>query len=192
MSRSLFLGATVWAGAACVPARAWLLVEGDRIAAVGGEGEPPPRADRIVQLTGSHVLPGCVDVLRHVSAAAWFGRGGDGSGWRTVGDALDALRLAGAASPQAPWLLFWNVERWTWPQGRLPTAGELETAAPGRAVLISTADMHRGAISAAGLDAAGPARGPIQAPFGQCPGPDRRPRPARGFWGAAFWVRGLG
>ncbi len=188
MSRSLFLGATVWAGAACVPARAWLLVEGDRIAAVGGEGEPPPRADRIVQLTGSHVLPGFVDVHLHLSQAAWFGRGGDGSGWRTVGDALDALRLAAAASPQAPWLLFWNVERWTWPQGRLPTAGELETAAPGRAVLISTADMHRGAISAAGLDAAGLAGSAVQATFGDDLGRDRRRRLTGELWEAAFGI----
>jgi predicted amidohydrolase YtcJ len=188
MSRSLFLGATVWAGAACVPTRAWLLVEGDRIAAVGGEGELPPRADRVVQLPGCHVLPGFVDVHLHLSQAAWFGRGGDGSSWRTVGEALDALRLAAAASPQAPWLLFWNVERWTWPQGRLPTAAELETAAPGRAVLISTADMHRGAISAAGLDAAGLAGSAVQATFGDDLGRDRRRRLTGELWEAAFGI----
>jgi predicted amidohydrolase YtcJ len=188
MSRSLFTGATVWAGAECVPARGWLLVEGDRVAAVGGEGEPAPRADRVLQLPGCHVLPGFVDVHLHLSQAAWFGRGGDGSGWRTVGEALDAVALAAAASPQAPWLLFWNVARWTWPQGRLPTSGELEAAAPGRAVLVSSSDMHRGAISAAGLEAVGLAGGAARAAFGDDLGRDRRGRLTGELWEAAFGI----
>jgi predicted amidohydrolase YtcJ len=188
MSRSLFLGATIWGGAACAPARGWLLVEGDRIAGVGAEGEPAPPADRVLQLPGCHVLPGFVDVHLHLSQAAWFGRGGDGSRWRTVGEALDAVALAAAASPQAPWLLFWNVARWTWPQGRLPTASELEAAAPGRAVLISTSDMHRGAISAVGLEAAGLAGSVAQATFGDDLSRDRRGRPTGELWESAFGI----
>jgi predicted amidohydrolase YtcJ len=188
MSRSLFLGATAWAGAGCVPARGWLLVEGDRVAAVGGDGEPAPRAGRVLRLPGCHVLPGFVDVHLHLSQAAWFGRGGDGSGWRSAGEALDAVALAAAASPQAPWLLLWNVERWTWPQGRLPTCGELEAAAPGRAVLVSTADMHRGAISAAGLEAAGLTGGAARAALGDDLGRDRRGRLTGELWEAAFGI----
>ena len=188
MSRSLFAGATVWAGAGCVPARAWLLVEDDRVAAVGADGEPAPEADRVLQLPGCHVLPGFVDVHLHLSQAAWFGRGGDGSGWRNLGEALDAVRRAAAASPQAPWLLFWDAERWRWPEGRLPTSAELEAAAPGRAVLISTADMHRGAISAAGLAAAGLEVSSVQAGFGDDMGRGRRGRLTGELWEAAFGI----
>ena len=188
MSKSLFLGATVWAGAACAPAPAWVLVDGDRVAAVGGEREPVPQADRILRVPGCHLLPGFVDVHLHLSQAAWFGRGGDGSGWRTAGEALDAVALAAAASPQAPWLLFWNVARWTWPQGRLPTASELEAAAPGRAVLVSTSDMHRGAISAAGLEAAGLTGSAAGAAFGDDLSRDRRGRLTGEVWEAAFGI----
>jgi cytosine/adenosine deaminase-related metal-dependent hydrolase len=101
MSRSLFLGATIWGGAACAPARGWLLVEGDRIAGVGGESEPAPPADRVLQLPGCHVLPGFVDVHLHLSQAAWFGRGGDGSRWRTVGEALNAVASLAAGTMAA-------------------------------------------------------------------------------------------
>lgn len=75
MSKSLFLGATVWAGAACAPAPPWVLVADDLVAAVGGEGEPAPPADRILQVPGCHLLPGFVDVHLHLSQAAWFGPG---------------------------------------------------------------------------------------------------------------------
>ncbi len=188
MTRSLFAGVTVWAGAACTPEQGWLLVEGDRVAAVGSEGGPAPQADRVLHLPGCHVLPGFVDVHLHLSQAAWFGRGGDGSGWRSVSEALDAVARAAAASPQAPWLLFWDAERWRWPQGRLPTSGELETAAPGRAVLISSSDMHRGAISAAGLEAAGLAGSGARAAFGDDLGRDRRGRLTGELWEAPFGI----
>jgi len=188
MSRRLFVGATVWAGAACVPRQTWLLLEGDRVAGVGSQEEPPPQADAVVELPGRHVLPGFVDVHLHLSQAAWFARGTDGWSWRTLGEALRTVQFAAAASPQAPWLLFWNAARWTWPQGRLPTTAELEAVAPGRAVLISTVDMHRGAISLAGLEAAGLAASGVQAALGNDLGRDRRGRPTGELWEAAFGI----
>src|SRR6266542_199419 len=128
MGRRLLTGGIVWAGAACTPRAAWVLVDGDRIAAIAEEGRPGaarPPADQHVDLKGGHVLPGFVDVHLHLSQAA--------------------------ADSDAPWMLFWRVARWTWPEGRLPTAAELDEAAPGRRVLVSTLDMHRGAVSSAGL-----------------------------------------
>ena len=116
MGRVLLAGATVWAGSACVPSRAWMLVEDGRVAALAGQ-EPLPPADRVVDLPGCHLLPGFVDVHLHLSQAAWIPRGGDGWGWRGLPEALRAVRAAGNASPQAPWLLFWNVARWSWPEG---------------------------------------------------------------------------
>src|SRR6266545_4216710 len=153
MSRRLLTGGTVWAGAACAPRSTWLLVDDDRVGAVGHETgtTPPPPADQLLDLSGCHVLPGFVDVHLHLSQAAWFPLGVDASGWRGLADALRAVRVTAAAAPDAPWLLFWSVARWRWPEGRLPTAGELDEAAPGRRVLVSTLDMHRGA---AGVQAA--------------------------------------
>jgi predicted amidohydrolase YtcJ len=176
--RRLLTGGTVWAGAACTPRATWVLVDGDRIAAIGDDDAPGaelPAADERVDVKGGHVLPGFVDVHLHLSQAAWFPQGVDGLSWASLTDALHAVRVQAAADREAPWLLFWRVARWKWPEGRLPTAAELDEAAPGRRVLVSTLDMHRGAISSAGLAALGLTNG------GEC-GPVRwrpHPRPAR-------------
>jgi predicted amidohydrolase YtcJ len=183
----LITGATVWAGPACTPGRAWLLVDGGRVAATGGP-DAPPAADEVLDLPGRHVLPGFVDQHLHLTQAAWYPHGGDAWGWRGLAGALDAVRAAAAGQPAAPWLLFWDAARWRWPEGRLPTAEELDAAAPGRRVLISTADMHRGAVSSAGLAAAGlPVRGQADE-YGDDIARDRRGRPTGELWEAAFGV----
>jgi predicted amidohydrolase YtcJ len=187
VSLRLITGATIWVGPACAPRPGWLLVDGDRIAATGGPGSPPA-ADEVLDLPGCHVLPGFTDVHLHLTQAAWFPRGGDAWGWRGLADALDAVRAAAAAEPAAPWLLFWNAARWRWPEGRLPTARELDEAAPGRRILISTADMHRGAVSSAGLAAA---HLPDPAPAREHRDDitrDRRGRPTGELWEAAFGI----
>lgn len=159
MSRRLLTDVTVWAGPECRPRRGWLLVAGDKVQALGADGGGRPPADELVDLPGCHVLPGFADVHLHLTQAAWFGQGHDGSGWRSLAEALRAIGAAAdaepASGPGAGWLLFWGIERWWWPEGRLPTAAELDRAAPGRMVLVSTADMHRGAVSPAALAALG-------------------------------------
>src|SRR6266545_2719973 len=190
MSRRLLTGGTVWAGAACAPRSTWLLVDDDRVGAVGHETgtTPPPPADQLLDLSGCHVLPGFVDVHLHLSQAAWFPLGVDASGWRGLADALRAVRVTAAAAPDAPWLLFWSVARWRWPEGRLPTAGELDEAAPGRRVLVSTLDMHRGALSAAGLAAIGLAERGGASKLGDDVTCDRRGRPTGELWEAAYGI----
>jgi predicted amidohydrolase YtcJ len=189
MARRLFTGAMVWAGAACAPRRAWLLIEDGQVAAIGAsDGEQPPPADEVVDLADCHVLPGFVDAHVHLSQAAWFPLGGDGFAWPSLSDALHAVRAAAAADPQAPWLLFWNAARWQWPEGRLPTMGELDAAAPGRRVLVSTLDMHRGAVSSAALAALGL---PRAGQAGDLGGDITRPRRGRAtgeLWEDAYGI----
>jgi predicted amidohydrolase YtcJ len=168
-----------------VPRAAWVLVDGDRIAAIGGVDDALPAADERVDLNGGHVLPGFVDVHLHLSQAAWFPLGVDALGWASLADALHAVGVQAAADPQAPWLLFWRVARWTWPEGRLPSAAELDEAAPGRRVLVSTLDMHRGAVSSAGLAALGLANHDA-ARFGGDVTRNRRGRPTGELWEAAY------
>jgi predicted amidohydrolase YtcJ len=187
VSTRLITGATVWAGPACTPGRGWLFLDGDRIAGTGTAG-PPPAADEVLDLAGCHVLPGFVDTHLHLTQAAWYPHGGDAWRWRGLADALDAVRAAAAAEPAAPWLLFWNAARWTWPEGRLPTARELDEAAHGRRILISTADMHRGAVSPAGLAAAGQPVGGQAREYGDDITRDRRGRPTGELWEAAFGI----
>src|SRR6266566_2862859 len=188
MGRRLLTGGIVWAGTACTPRAGWVLVDGDRIAAIGEDDESSaelPSADERVDLYGGHVLPGFVDVHLHLSQAAFFPLGVDGLGWASLADALHAVRVQAAADPDAPWLLSWRVARWEWPEGRLPTAAELEQAAPGRRVLVSTLDMHRGAVSSAGLATLGITSGD-SARFGGDVTRDRRGRPTGELWEAAY------
>jgi hypothetical protein len=147
----LFTDAMIWAGDECVPRAAWMIVENGTIAAIGRPGEPLPVADTHVAASGLHILPGLVDVHTHLTLAALMPAGGAAT-WRGVRDALAAVRQAAAADPDAPWLLFWNADLHSWPEARLPTADELDDAAPGRKVLVCGADLHRGSVSRSGLD----------------------------------------
>jgi predicted amidohydrolase YtcJ len=192
-SRRVLTGATVWAGLGCQPRRAWLLVAGDRIEALGDqEDSPPPPAGQVIDLPGCHVLPGFVDVHLHLTQAAWFGQGHDGSGWHSLAEARRAIATAASAQPASGpgpgWLLFWGAERWRWPEGRLPTAAELDQAAPGRLVLVSTADMHRGAVSPAALATLGLDGQRHSREFGADVTRDRRGRPTGELWEAAYAV----
>src|SRR6266487_3945010 len=188
--RRLLTGGTIWSGAACSPHAGWVLVEDDRITAVGEASERaaalPSPIDERLDLSGCHVLPGFVDVHLHLSQAAWFPLGVDGLDWASLADCLHAVRVQAAADPAAPWLLSWRVARWRWPEGRLPTADQLDEAAPGRNVLVSTLDMHRGAVSAAGLATLGLASGGSTARFGSDISRDRRGRPTGELWEAAY------
>jgi predicted amidohydrolase YtcJ len=190
MDRRLLTGGTVWAGTDCLPRAAWVLVDGDRIAAIGDRDEagaaPPPAVDERIDLAGGHVLPGFVDVHLHLSQAAWFPLGVDALGWESLADCLHAVRVRADADGAASWLLFWRVARWTWPEGRLPTANELDEAAPGRPVLVSTLDMHRGAVSSAGLAAIGLDDTRSATRFGGDITRDRRGRPTGELWEAAY------
>jgi predicted amidohydrolase YtcJ len=187
MGRQLLTGGVVWVGTACTPRAAWVLVDGDRIAAIGEDESRAelPAADERLDVHGGHVLPGFVDVHLHLSQAAWFPLGVDALGQENLADALHAVRVQAGADAAAPWLLFWRVARWTWPEGRLPSAAELDEAAPGRRVLVSTLDMHRGAVSSAGVATLGITNG-ASARFGGDITRDRRGRPTGELWEAAY------
>ncbi len=193
VSRRLLTGATVWAGPDCRPRCAWLLVAGGEVAAVGEheDGGHPP-ADEVVSIPGCHVLPGFTDVHLHLTQAAWFGHGRDGSAWQSLAEALRIISAAAGAEPASDpgsgWLLFWGVARWRWPEGRLPTAAELDRAAPGRLVLVSTGDMHRGAVSSAALAALGLDGQGRAGELGADVTRDRRGRPTGELWEAAYAV----
>ena len=190
VSRRLLTDATIWAGPECRPRRGWLLVAGDTVEAVGDQDGGRPPADEVVSLPGCHVLPGFVDVHLHLTQAAWFGHGHDGSAWQSLAQALRAISAAAtaepASGPEAGWMLVWGVARWRWPEGRLPTAAELDRAAPGRLVLVSSADMHRGAVSSAALAALG-LDGRARR-LGQDVTRSRRGRPTGELWEAAYAI----
>ncbi|GAA4255997.1 amidohydrolase [Dactylosporangium darangshiense] len=183
MPGTLLRAATIWTGADCSPGPGWLLLDGPSIAATGGPDVPPPPAETVLDLPGAHVVPGFVDSHLHVGVTAWQPRGVDGAAWAGLGDALAAVRAAAVADPTSPWLLFWNARPFAWPQRRLPTAAELDAAAPGRQVMLSGVDVHRGSLSspamrAVGLTTARARSGDVTR--------DRRGRPTGEVWEQAY------
>ena len=176
-------GATIWAGPTCTPQPGWLLVTGDSIAAAGGQDTPPPPATTMIDLAGCHILPGFVDTHLHASVVGWQTLGVDGSAWTDLREALAAIGAAAAADPHAPWLLCWNARPFRWPQRRLPTAAELDAVAPGRQILVSGVDVHRGAVSSQAMRALGLTT--MRAQAGDV-SRDRRGRPTGEIWEQAY------
>jgi len=148
---TLLTKATLWTGTDRPPYRGWLLVAGEHIGALGALDSPAPPADRVLDLAGTHILPGFVDSHLHLTVSAWLPYGIDGWHWSDLGTALAAIRDAAARDPYAPWLMFWNARPFAWPQRRLPSAAELDALAPVRPILVSGLDVHRGALSTAAM-----------------------------------------
>jgi len=107
--------------------------------------EPTPRVD----LTGLHVVPGFVDAHSHLSVGAWVPWFADASPWTTSARALEEVRHAAAVGTSG-WILAFNVEEDAWLDG-VPTAADLEAAAPGRAVMLVHLSLHRAILSETAL-----------------------------------------
>jgi predicted amidohydrolase YtcJ len=183
MAGTLMTGATIWAGPACTPRSGWLLVTGDGISGIGGADTPPPPAPVTIDLAGCHILPGFVDSHVHATVTGWQSLGVDGEDWTSLDEALSAIGAAAGADPYAPWLLCWNARPFRWPQRRLPSAAELDAVAPGRQVLVSGVDLHRGAVSTAAMRTL--ELSTLRAQAGDV-SRDRRGRPTGEIWEQAY------
>ncbi len=172
VATTLLTNATLWTGTDRPPYWGWLLVAGEHIGAVGALDSPVPPADRVLDLAGTHILPGFVDSHLHLTVSAWLPYGIDGWHWSDLGTALAAIRDAAARDPYAPWLMFWNARPFAWRQRRLPSAAELDALAPGRPILVSGLDVHRGtATGAVGPPARCGSSPTVRRCAGRCPTP---------------------
>jgi predicted amidohydrolase YtcJ len=104
-------------------------------------------ADEVIDLQGKLVTPAFVDAHVHTAQTGALLTGLDLAGTRSLTEALDrlaafALKLGtDAVIDGAGW------DETKWPEGRPPTAEELERAAGGRRVYLSRVDGHSGVVS---------------------------------------------
>jgi predicted amidohydrolase YtcJ len=130
------------------PAPTALVVEGDTIA-WAGDGDALGHVDApVVDLRGAFVAPAFVDAHVHATATGLGLTGLDLRGTSSLADALAAVERAARASRGRPILGGgWDESRW--PEGRPPTALELDRAAYGGAVYLARVDVHSAVVSSA-------------------------------------------
>jgi len=134
------------------PVIAWLGTDPD----LAGAGH----VDEVVELAGALVTPAFVDAHLHATATGLALGGLDLAAAPTLTAALDAVRAATSATPGGTTLLGTGWDETRWPEGRPPTAAELDRAAGGRLVYLARVDGHTAAVSghlAAASGAAGQA-----------------------------------
>lgn len=141
-----------------------MLTDGDTVAWVGGEevaatfaadlaGRPEAA---VVELDDALVTPAFVDAHVHATAAGLALGGLDLAGAPTLTAALDAL-AAYARGRSGSIILGTGWDESAWPEGRAPTAAEIDRAAGGGAagsgsgplVYLARADVHSAVVSSA-------------------------------------------
>jgi hypothetical protein len=129
-----------------------LAVAGARIVAVGDRRSVAraigPRAERI-DCGGDTVLPGLVDPHLHLFGLATRDAHLDCAGFADLGTLLDAVRARAQALGPGAWVRGEGLDDTR--LGRLPTAAELERAAPRNPVRLRHRSRHASVLSASAL-----------------------------------------
>lgn len=136
-----------------------MLVDGGTIAWVGSEEAAGAIADssmKVVDLDGALIAPGFVDSHIHVTETGIADETLDLSAVKSLTELLDAV--AETARTSAGMILGHGWDETQWPEGRAPTADELDRASGSRIVYLSRIDVHSAVVSgtlAASLSLAG-------------------------------------
>ncbi len=156
MTRTLYRGGRV--RSPVDPLATALLVDAGVIAWVGGEAAADAlTADRTVPLEDAWVAPAFVDAHVHVTSTGLALTGLDLTGAPSLAAALDRVAQAARAARGAV-VLGTGWDDTAWPEGRPPTAGELDRASYGGVVYLARTDVHSAVASSALLAAAPEAR----------------------------------
>ncbi|MEV7971830.1 amidohydrolase family protein [Cellulomonas sp. NPDC089187] len=160
-----------------VPGATALLVDGDRIAWIGGEDHADGLApDTVVDLDGDLVTAGFVDAHAHVLSTAQLADGLDLSAAPDLDAVLATVRTAATgehgrrlAAEGAPLTGFgWDEQHW--PERRPPRREELDAAAGGAPVYLARVDLHSGVASSSFAQVLGLDRLPGWSPDGSVTG----------------------
>ena len=136
-----------------------LLVAGDTVAWVGSEAAADAlSADVTVDLDNAWLAPAFVDAHVHTTGAGLALTGLDLGDAPSLAAVLDRVEQA-ARRARGGVLLGCGWEQDGWPEGRPPTAAELDRASYGGVVYLSRTDCHSAVASSALLAAAPGARG---------------------------------
>ncbi|MFF0267880.1 amidohydrolase [Kribbella sp. NPDC004536] len=119
-----------------------------------GAGAYADGADEVIDLDGKLVTPAFVDAHVHTAGTGAVLTGLDLTGTTSLADALDRLAAFAAGLPEDAVIDGAGWDETKWPEGRPPSAEELDAAAGGRRVYLARVDGHSGVISSALFPAA--------------------------------------
>ena len=135
------------------PAPAVVVVEDDRIAAVGGRELLDDPATEVVDLTGRTLTPGFIDAHNHLSVAALHPYWHDVRGVGGRDALVDAIRAQAAAEPDTAWVRCQGIDLMG--PGNGITHADLDAADLDRPVIVADYTLHQCVVSSAALDALG-------------------------------------
>ncbi|MDQ1653663.1 MAG: hypothetical protein QOI35_2863 [Cryptosporangiaceae bacterium] len=151
MTATLYRGGRIYSPAS--PRATAFVIEGGRIAWLGSDDAAGSLGvTEATDLGGALVTPAFVDAHVHTTATGLALTGLDLSAAVTLTEALDTVARYAASRPGGT-VLGHGWEETRWPEGRPPTAEELDRAAGGAQVYLSRADVHSAAVSSALLAA---------------------------------------
>ena len=103
---------------------------------------------RVVDLDGALVTPAFVDAHVHATSTGLGLTSLDLTGCRSLAEALRAVEIAARAARGRP-LIGGGWSETDWPEGRPPTAAELDRASYGGVVYLARVDVHSAVVSSA-------------------------------------------
>ncbi|HEX8768005.1 MAG TPA: amidohydrolase family protein, partial [Jatrophihabitans sp.] len=130
-----------------------LLITGSEVAWLGDDASAATMsADRTVDLDGALVIPAFVDAHFHTTDTGLSLTGLELGSAGSLAEALRAVERAARAGGGRP-LLGGGWDETRWPEGRAPTAAELDRASYGGVVYLARTDAHSAVVSSALLAA---------------------------------------
>lgn len=130
-----------------------VVVDGDRIAAVGGPELAAGPDTEVVDLGGATLVPGLIDAHNHLSVAALHPQWHDVRGVRDREPLVAAIRAQAAAWPDTAWVRCQGIELAG--AGGGITRHDLDAAGIDRPVIVADYTLHQCVVSSAALDALG-------------------------------------
>jgi hypothetical protein len=140
-----------------------LLVEGDRIAAVGNETAlraQARRGTRVVDLAGSALLPGFIDAHGHFPGAGVYAMFEDLNSppigdIERIDDLIARLASVAAETPAGDWVIGFGYDDSLLAEARHPTRADLDAVSSEHPVLIWHISVHLASLNSLALERAG-------------------------------------
>lgn len=155
----LIRGASVWTGDRRSPRAESVLLQGDRIVAVGGSaevsGHPCAAKARTLDLAGETVLPGLTDAHVHLLFYAKQRAGVSLFETKSLVEAMELLKRAAARTKPGNWVHGVRYNDAYWVENREPTRQDLDATGIDRPILLTRVCTHVQVANSAALAAAG-------------------------------------